>query len=649
MPGGRILFADNDETFRTTRARFLTGYDIVHASSAEEAEQVLQNQWIHLAILDIRMQDDAEEQDVSGLLLAKQDTYRSVPKIMLTGFPNYRDVREALGPLLDGLPPAIDFIAKQDGPEVIVEAVEQAFARYVRINWELDIQSNDRHPITFPSLVMFMETSLEGELLSQRARELEDLFRGLFYDKSQITLGRILWQRMGHVALTVFAFQAGTLPESFVVVFGQHATMLQATQRYQTFAPKTQDKLGTVLNIRKETTHFAVNAYTLVNADLESVQTLADFYKIVPDKLFHTSLEYLFQTSLTAWHQNKKIPENTKTLASLYDERFDSISYNALTEIINILRHQASSLDIYIEHDAEFLKVHIYGQVHTYPDPIRVLQRQPVIEQPVVLFNTPGTLSGDNILTDTSGQIWLTDFADAGLAPLLWNIVALEAIIRFDWTETSDLRALYDMEHSLTASSFSKLDMRDIAPPLRKPVRAIQMIRQHATRLVGAELLPYHIGMLYEAANRLARFNPNAHYPTSEMVRFIHILIAAAMLGEMIQRDQQHPTAGKTPEERGIRIDPDERAVWVDGVRITLRGQSFDLLCDLYNHANQLCTRRDLVERVFKQVYDETDRSQINRLNTAISRLRDQIETDPGHPRYLLTEPGGGYRLTLPK
>lgn len=647
MSRGRILFADNDEAFRTTRAQFLTDYDVVHAGSAEEAEQVLRNQWIHLAILDIRMQDDSEEQDISGLLLAKQDAYRLVPKIMLTGFPNYRDVREALGPLLDGLPPAVDFIAKQDGPEVILEAVEQAFARYVRINWELDIQSSDRHPITFPSLVTLIETGLEGTHLSERARELEDLFRGLFYDKSQITLGRIFWQRMSRVALTVHAFQAGMLPESFVVVCGQRETIRQDTQRYKTHAPKTQDSLGTVLSDQQETTHFAISAYTLVNANLENVQILADFYKLTPDKSFQTALENLFQTALMAWHQNKKIPENTKMLSDLYNERFDNISHSNFTENENTLLRQTPSLDIYMERDAEDLKVHIYGQVLTYPDPISVLYRQPVTEQPVVLFNTPGTLSGDNILTDASGQIWLTDFADAGFAPLMWNFVVLEAIIRFDWTETNDLRALYDMEQSLTASSFSKLDMRDIAPPLRKPVRAIQMIRQHATRLAGAELLPYHIGMLFEAASRLARFNPSAHYPTSEMVRFVHVLIAAAMLSEIIQQAQQHPAAVKTLQETGIRIDPDERGVWVDGVRITLRGQSFDLLCDLYDHANQLCTRRDLVERVFKQTYDETDRSQINRLNTAISRLRDQIETDPSHPRYLLTEPGGGYRLSL--
>ncbi len=284
MSRGRILFADNDEAFRTTRAHFLTAYDVLHASSVKEAEQLLQDQWVHLAILDIRLQDDDEEQDTSGLSLAKHDTYRPIPKIMLTGYPTYQHVREALGPLLDGLPAAVDFIAKQDGPEVLLQAIEKAFASYVRINWDLDIQSHERQPVTFASLASFIENRLESDKLPQRAQELEELFRRLFYEKSQITLDRLLWQRMGRVALTVFTFQEGALPESFVVVCGKRSIMEAETARYKTFAPKLQEGLGTVLTAQMETAHFSANAYMLTHADLEQLQPLVDLYKSGVDK-----------------------------------------------------------------------------------------------------------------------------------------------------------------------------------------------------------------------------------------------------------------------------------------------------------------------------------------------------------------------------
>ena len=75
-----------------------------------------------------------------------------------------------------------------------------------------------------------------------------------------------------------------------------------------------------------------------------------------------------------------------------------------------------------------------------------------------------------------------------------------------------------------------------------------------------------------------------------------------------------------------------------------LRGRAYELLLGLYENADRLCTRRKIIEESLKEKYDETDDTQVNRLNTAISRLRIRIGEDPDRPRFILTEPGG-YRL----
>jgi len=127
-----VLFADNDAFFLTTRAEFLekAGYQVWQAPSLAEAKRLLQEGHIHLAILDIRLENDDDEKDVSGLTLAKDPAYRSIPKIILTGFPSYEHVREALGPVLDGLPPALDFVSKAEGPERLIDAVTRVFAHH---------------------------------------------------------------------------------------------------------------------------------------------------------------------------------------------------------------------------------------------------------------------------------------------------------------------------------------------------------------------------------------------------------------------------------------------------------------------------------------------------------------------------------------
>ena len=57
MTKGRILLADNNETFIELCARFLkaAGYEVLKAASPEAARQVYETTHLHLAIFDLRM------------------------------------------------------------------------------------------------------------------------------------------------------------------------------------------------------------------------------------------------------------------------------------------------------------------------------------------------------------------------------------------------------------------------------------------------------------------------------------------------------------------------------------------------------------------------------------------------------------------
>jgi len=125
-PRGTILFADDDPDFLKTRAEFLEkeGYQVIPATNPTEARRLLEQGGIDLAVLDIRLVDDDDEKDTSGLTLAKE-VAREAPKIILTNFPSYQAAREALGPALDGMPPAVDFLDKKDGPEALLQAIRR--------------------------------------------------------------------------------------------------------------------------------------------------------------------------------------------------------------------------------------------------------------------------------------------------------------------------------------------------------------------------------------------------------------------------------------------------------------------------------------------------------------------------------------------
>lgn len=147
MSTKKILFADNNPRFINVRKEFLEekGYKVIPATNPAEAKRIIDHQSPDLAIIDIRLIDDDNENDVSGILLAKESN-PDVPKIILTGFPTWELVKETLGPQVDGLPFAVEFISKKEGPEALLSAIE----------WQLyysDFRTNILSTFNVPNLM----------------------------------------------------------------------------------------------------------------------------------------------------------------------------------------------------------------------------------------------------------------------------------------------------------------------------------------------------------------------------------------------------------------------------------------------------------------------------------------------------------------
>jgi DNA-binding response OmpR family regulator len=79
------------------------------------------------------------------------------------------------------------------------------------------------------------------------------------------------------------------------------------------------------------------------------------------------------------------------------------------------------------------------------------------------------------------------------------------------------------------------------------------------------------------------------------------------------------------------------------GKEITMTAKEFDVLRFLWTHRNETVTRDQLLEHVWAVDESVTTRT----VDNFIVRLRQKIEADPGHPRWILTVHGLGYRLVL--
>jgi two-component system KDP operon response regulator KdpE len=69
----------------------------------------------------------------------------------------------------------------------------------------------------------------------------------------------------------------------------------------------------------------------------------------------------------------------------------------------------------------------------------------------------------------------------------------------------------------------------------------------------------------------------------------------------------------------------------------------YNLLRTLVQHAGKVVTQTQLLKEVWGPAYAEES----HYLRVYMSQLRRKIEADPARPRYLLTEPGVGYRLKM--
>ncbi len=93
-----------------------------------------------------------------------------------------------------------------------------------------------------------------------------------------------------------------------------------------------------------------------------------------------------------------------------------------------------------------------------------------------------------------------------------------------------------------------------------------------------------------------------------------------------------------------LRLDLEKHAVSVSGRPVQLTPHEFALLRLLAVNEGKLLTHKTILREVWGPLYGEES----HYLHVYVSQLRRKIEPDSTRPRYVLTEPGAGYRLVTP-
>lgn len=116
----------------------------------------------------------------------------------------------------------------------------------------------------------------------------------------------------------------------------------------------------------------------------------------------------------------------------------------------------------------------------------------------------------------------------------------------------------------------------------------------------------------------------------------------SARIRAMLRRVE--PLGGQEPRRLRageLEICVDEGVAFRDGVPLPLTRTEFKLLVELAHHRGAVCTREDLLQRVWGYGYFGDSRL----VDVHIRRLRTKVERDPANPSLVVTVRGVGYRL----
>ncbi len=638
-----ILLADNDLFFLATRAEYLeeAGFHVYKASTYGEAIQLLQEadlKRIYVAILDIRLIDDDDEKDESGLKIAREQA-RTLPKIILTNFPSQHYVRDALKLGDDGFSAAVDFIAKSEGPDMMMDAVREALGKALHPNIELQFRWRD--PEAGFGLLAYWINPQSLANIQERADAIEDLFRMLLREYERVTLGRLLWKKNRRVALEAFCHTRARA-DQFIVVCGEQKVIQEEMENYQNLAPQSFKNGVMRLASSHQAGRFAALAWELLpKVDLEELQTFSVFYREKGEKSVRQMLSLFFRETLAAWYTQGciqdpsagRFSQHPPSLPADFGEVLDRLGYEARSKgILRDLKRTANHILM------EFAE----------NDPIRARYPEAFLKdagvnlQGVHSILSPGYLDPETILVAANGRGWITSFEGAGCIPAWRDFVMLESAIRFHLPGIDNLQLADEFEKNALApgplGAPAKWD-----PPtasLGKAWSAIHELRTQASKLMGTDPEPYFFGLLTKTLQDLPSGSAAMEHTRAELHAFLHRYLLAGQIVDLILQSQEMDFSD--PSNTSLQplefVEADE--TFRMGTRqLSLTPMESNLLLLLYQNRARVVRNEEIIQCFYpgaKNMEDET-----SWITTTVFRLRREL----GDNRYVRNIRKKGYQL----
>jgi DNA-binding response OmpR family regulator len=665
-----IVLADNHADFLATWAEYLEmeGYQVYKTKSPEEAREIILSKNIHLAIFDKRLLDDRNEDDNSGIDLAKDPELGFIPSMILTDYPTHRDVREVLRP---GESSAVDFIdKKEDGPAGMLEAVAHAFENHIPINWDLPFHWDVESGLSIPGILGMLDKNIPDDEYLCRKDELEDLLRMIFYEFSDVTILRWLWRDNERVALLAHGQHEQT-NRYYAITIGDLEAIAQEIAHHKAL-PDDPGEGGTTHAGFYRRAHYAANAWRLSGVAVEQLESLQDAADNLKENQLAAVLTKLLQGTLLAWRKQRDPQEHAERVPEIYRKYFPLFQMadaekefrKRVSEIGREAKRHNLLQDIAITEQSWRIQI-APRQALTFPDPCQLLfHNHDALRETATYTNfSPGRLKLNTILLGADQVTWLTDLAGVDELPIWHDYACLECELRFTLLDSVKrpnaeasklanpdsikLTEIAALEQQLRPS-WPKIPRQgtNAAPEMRKYANCILRVREIAYHNASQDPHQYALCLLFNALSELFEAEPLVLPLQKELTaRLVHRLwLAGCICSDLLGERENVPGLEYPP----LKINNDGM-VYRGEELLHLTGTETRLLCVLHEHEGEPCDRELICREVFG--IEKPNQDQLHgQIDTNISRLREKIEPEPKKPHYVVTIYGRGILLvTHPK
>ncbi|HID64518.1 MAG TPA: response regulator [Anaerolineae bacterium] len=548
---GRVLVVDNNPKVLASVGDFLkaNGYSVSTADSPQQALKLTQEEIVHLAIIDIRLTDDYDETDVSGLdLAATLDP--AIPKIILTAYEDINLIIRSLSPDRRGTALAVDFVLKRLGPYKLLEAVEKAFRSKVRLNTRMEITWEKG--LSWRVLVEELKAYRGGDESEKRKaeEELEDLVVRLLDRATALKMLRVISGRGGCGVVIARPSFGRVMGEDMVIKFGPRKTVMAEFANYKRWVEPFAAVRSTQLRGEPvRTPHLGAIKYSFVGERPGRLVHFNDYYlrDNVPVESIAETLRYLFKECCGLWYKSKRKPGDRERipLDVWYRKQlpFQEKHVKELRDVVEGLVNGEQPLARHFRRQGpDRLEVTLDGETVSLPDPVHfALVAKSSFPVPSLVAITHGDLNGTNILVDGEGKAWLIDFFKTGWGPVLRDLAEMESVVKFELLQTDDLLARYALEKaSLWPRSLKhpiQVEYPSRLAGLGRAATVIQQLRALACDVAETDdPREYYTSFLFYALKEMAGFKPRVGAERHFSVGQYHAFLSAAMVCETLER-----------------------------------------------------------------------------------------------------------------